>query len=277
MSANHHSPPKERIKLVEPPLQLRQPPPPGSGLKQAAALVLFAVLLLWLFSGGDGSPKPIQPSSQGGSSPRQIQLSPQGNATAVDQVEQLTKELSERARETESATMKKMAGGGDQLLILNGVQFRITVPTGWTVSEAGRQSFVKKSGDARICQLTADKNFDTKGMITDVKGKEVEFEARYMKEALGMAVPSEVRIEVRGDLLQSSYNSDLIKYTVRTRATIKAGNKSIEQGGINTTVAASKLMVRLQCMNTSGTSDQDGSMESMGRSLKLLVTSPQSL
>lgn len=258
MSANNNSQSEERIKLVEPPLQLKRPHSPGSGLKVAGALVLVAVILVWLFGGID-RPKPIQ-------------LSPQEGEAAADKVEQLTKELSERAREAENTKMKKMAGGEHRTLTLNGVQFRITVPSGWSVSDAGRQKFVRRSGDSRNCQLTADNAYDTKGLIAEVKGKEVEFEAQYMKEALGMAVPKEVRIEVSAKLLLNNYSSTSLNYVVRTRLKMIAGNRSIEQMGINATFAAAKLMVRLQCINMAGTADEDNAMESMGRSLKMFVT-----
>jgi len=257
MSANHDSPSKERIKLVEPAFQLRKPQSPGSGLKFAGALVLLVILLLWFYSSSD--PKPLQ-------------LSPQEGAAAADQVEQLTKELSERAREAENAKMKKMSGGTARTLTLNEVQFTFNVPSGWSLSDAGRQKFVRKNGDARICQLTADKSYDTKGLIAEVRGKEVAFEAQYMKEALGMAVPKEVRIEVGGNLLHSSYGSNSVNYIVRTRAKMIANNRGIEQTGINSTYAVGRLMVRMQCMNMAGTSDDGGAMETMGRSLKLTAS-----
>jgi len=255
VSESSNAPPKEKLQLVEPPLELRRPRSPGSGLKVAGAFVVLAVLLLWLFGGGR-SPKPIHPTVQEG-------------AAAADQLERLTKELSERAGEAKNAKMKKLAGGEDRTLTLNGVQIRVFVPPGWSISDDTRQKFLRRSGDSRICQLTADSNFDTKGRIAEIRGKEVDFEAQTMKEALGMAVPKEVRIDVGTELVLSSYTSNSVNYAVKTRMTMVVGNRSIEQSGVNSTFAAGSLMVRLQCMNMSGTGDEDNYMEMIGRSLNL--------
>jgi hypothetical protein len=260
MSTNNDGDHKERIKLVEPKLQLKQPRSSGSGLKFAGALVTAIAFLFFIFGNSKES--------------ETIQLSATEGAAAAGQLEEMTKELSKSPQETKEIESMKTVDSGDQGIEISGIQFAMHVPSGWSVSNAGEQKFVRKTGDSRICQLTVDNAFDAAGLISDAKGNEVEYESQYMKEALGMAIPTEVkkdvRIEVTGSLLSSNYDSNSLSYSVKMHSQMTLGERGVKQIGFNTTVASEKRMVRLQCVNMAGEDDEEDAMEIMSKSLKLL-------
>jgi hypothetical protein len=258
--SNKTKPPHKSIRLVEPKLKLKRPPSVGSGLKIAGAIVTAIVTLLWIVR-GDDSPKS-----------RDLQLTPaEAAASAADRVEQLTKELDGTTQNAQPSSLFEMTNEGATELSLNGVKFKIAVPQGWKPSNNATQIFLRKQGDPRICQLTTATKYDTAGLINDVKGKEVNFEAEYMRAALGATLSDDAQVIVGGKLLISKYGKNKLHYAVRTFTFMKlfADSQLIEQRGINAVFAFRSSMVRLQCMNMSGKSDDGEDMENMGKSLNI--------
>lgn len=254
MSTDNNIQTKDGDKVVEPPLKLKRPNSLGFGLKLAGFLVIAAVLVAWIFS--------IRNSTS-------IVLSPSEGAAAADHLEKLTRELSGEASESPKRDLRQLEKSSNNFLTLNGIQFAIAVPSGWFISEANRQLFIRKSDDSRICQITADSSFDTAGFILEVKGKESDFEAQYSKEAMGMVVPNEISLDSGAQLLTSSYGTSSINYIVRVRTKMVLGNRSTETMGVNSVFASGRSMIRLSCVNMSGLQDKGKDMESMAKSLKI--------
>ena len=248
-----------KLKLQEPKTQLAKPERSGSGMLIAGGVVVVVMCLIWILRGGETS------------RPTQVKLTPSQGSDAADQVEKLTNELIERSKDSKPSNFLKVADEQISTLSLNGVQFRVALPPGWKPILSGTQIMVRKEKDPRICQLTSDPKYDIAGLIGDVKGKESEFEAQYTKEALSRAA-SGAQVTASGTLLASDYGKNRLHYAVRTKVKMTSGSRFMEQGGVNAVYAVGSRMVRLQCMNMSGTSDEADVMKVMGKSLLIPST-----
>lgn len=243
-----------KLKLQLPKSQLRRPERSGSGMLIAGGVVVAVVMLLWLLRGGESSRQ------------TEVRLTPNQGSDAADQVDRLTKELIEGAKEKKPSNLLQMAGENPLAQSLNGVRFKISIPTDWKASSRDTSIIVRKEKDPRICQLTASSQYDTLGLIAEVKGKEAEFEAEFTKQGSSQGAPG-AQVVASGKLLASNYGKTQLHYAVRTRTRMTVAGKSMEQGGVNAVYAVGKHMVRLQCANMSDTSDEGNVMGTMGRTL----------
>jgi hypothetical protein len=180
----------------------------------------------------------------------------------ADQVVDMTREMS---RDTQIRT--GWTEGGPHSL--NDVSFDIALAPGWRAEPAKRQIFLRKDGDSRFCQITAQTPFDVKGFRDEVQGKEVPFENATVTEAMSMGVPPSAKVSITSTLLDSVSTEGQYRYVVRTATSVTMDTLSAKQTGVNATAVAGSSMVRLQCADTSGGSEPDGAMAAMGRSLAL--------
>ncbi len=245
-----------RIKLVKPNIKLTKPASSGSGLKIVGLVIAAAALLLWLFSGSGSNESPAVSGS--------TQLTGQG---AADLAVAITKQLGEASKPGAESAPQMDSGASPSAL--NGVRFTVAMPTGWATETAGRQIFLRKPGDPRVCQITANPGFDLAGFREEALGKEIEFESQTMKEIFEAVGQGQVKVNVTGKLLDSSNSGDTYRYAVQTRSTTSANARSTTQSGVNATSIAGTSMVRLQCMNMEGDHDKGSDMETIGRSLSV--------
>lgn len=238
------------IQLVEPKLELKVPPTAGHGLKFAGALVCIVMLVVWFFIESKGEKKKEEK-----------------NLPAADMVQRLTLELQSPEAQSAQPSLQKSVKGGVAEYSVNRVNFSIALPKEWRAEVLGNQLFLRRNGDERICQITAHSNSDTKGHIQEIKGKEADFEAQFVRETMGATMPEGVKMVTVGQLLSSKYAVDTFSYAVRISGQITAGSKSLEQTSVNAVSASNKRLARLQCMNMGGKGDANSEMASIAKSL----------
>lgn len=251
--AAHGTPPRRhRIRLEEPPSS-------GAGLKKTSlAIVILVILIAILF--GTSSDREVQ---------GQNDIAPSATQSA-DAVVRETKKLSPDVDAPATAPVEREPRGrpdNESFINLNGVQFALDVPVGWTQDRHSRQIFLRKPADGRVCQLTSNASFNVAAFKEDALGKEAAYEQALAKELLAIGAQGAATVKVDGRTMYTSHQGPSYRYAVRLHTVITAGKNSTSRLAINATAINNAMMVRLQCMNMGSMADDGNEMERLARSL----------
>jgi hypothetical protein len=248
-----HGPPRRyRIRLEEPPSS-------GVGLKKTGLAIVILVVLIAIFSNTSSDREVRGPSD--------IDLS---STETADEVVREAKKLSPDVGTPATAPIEREPKGrpdNGSFIELNGVQFTLDVPVGWTQDRQSRQIFLRKPADGRVCQLTSNQSFNVAAFKGDALGNEVAYEEALAEELLTIGVQGAATVEVDGGIMYMSLNGPSYRYAVRLHIVMNAGKSSTSRLAINATAIDNTMMVRLQCMNMGGLADNGNEMERLARSL----------
>ncbi|TCG06566.1 hypothetical protein BZM27_25520 [Paraburkholderia steynii] len=152
---------------------------------------------------------------------------------------------------------------------LNGVSFDFNLPSGWSEQSGDNQIFLRKSGDARICQIATVKPYDVAQLISDASGHEAEVEEQFVGQNMQVGA-SLGHVQVQGRTLSSSKDDNSYNYVVRLTSTVSLDNgRSASQRIVNAVSAQGNSLVRLQCANAGGSDDMGSEMEGIAATLKI--------
>jgi hypothetical protein len=178
---------------------------------------------------------------------------------------------SEVAQHSEAKTFYTNKPSGSLNSELKGVRFTIDVQEGWSSEISEEQITLRKPGDSRICQLSSDSQFDTKGFLSDVEaaGKEDDYEANLTKQDLEIGAEVRLKIAVSADILSASKSTNTYNYVVKLSAvlTLPRSGASRKMLGFNAVSVKDSKMVRLTCVNQKEDTDHFNEMEKIVLSL----------
>ncbi|WP_454863482.1 hypothetical protein [Pseudomonas hormoni] len=247
---------------------LEDPPSPGSALKIVGLLVTGVAIVFWLFSSSSSSSPP----------PPSLPAPTVSGPAAADTVISLTKQMTASDGQVNYAEQIDQPIGlkssqpttSNPWTMLDGVKVAFVSPSGWTSEKSGRQLFLRKSEDARVCQIVADSKFDPEPFRAEVLDNEVEYESQMMSELLEQGGQGLMSAQVTAKLVDKETTETEYHYVVETMADFTLGTKSLKKKGVNATWIKDSQMVRLQCMNMNGNDDEGAEMSVIGLSLKIV-------
>ena len=258
---------KDNLKLKLPSVRLKQSRSPGYYLKTTSGVIVFLVVLISFFL-DDNPSEGIKIDTM---------LSIAKDLSGIDSSTLETPQISP----TDRAIIEKL---GQDEYFLNGVQLKITLLQGWKYLNEGNMAILRKNDDGRVCQITSEKNFETKDFLKTTKNSEEAYEKDILLEALKMGIKLQaekmglpkddlfkIKPSAESELLFAERKEKSISYGVKLKTKMTfMGTDSVHGLTVISMAVKNSLMVRLQCANLSSSSDSGNEMTEMARSLKII-------